>query len=434
MTVQADRGPSPEIARWDRPVVGMYVHVPFCRFKCYYCDFNTYAGIEGLITPYINSLSTEILRWSASLGAALESGKPRLSSVYFGGGTPSLLTPSQVEQVLAAVQKGFDLLDGAEITMEANPESVETDAMRERRSVGINRVSMGAQSFDDDQLRVLGRLHDAARIQSAFGELREAGFDDLSLDLMYGLPDQSLEDWERSVNRALELAPAHLSLYSLTIEERTPFHRWVEVDGTMTVPDADVAADMYELATDLLATRGYQQYEISNWSLPGRESRHNVMYWRNEPFVGVGPGAHSFLGHARFSVESSPRVYVKRLDELDHGRSPTIGLTHGRRLVSIDEVQSVAPISGFDPYTEDMERRETLILGLRLNAGVSESEYQARFGSTPTDLFGPELEEAIGSGLLERRENERLVLTPRGRLLANEVFVRLLESPDPDTG
>ena len=433
MTVQTDRGPGLEDARTDASVVGLYIHVPFCRFKCYYCDFNTYAGIEGLIAPYIAALSTEILRWGASL-AATGGERPRLSSVYFGGGTPSLLSPPQVGQVLAAVRKAFDLADDAEITMEANPESVDANAMRERRSVGINRVSMGAQTFDDDQLRLLGRLHDASRIESAFGDLHRAGFDNLSLDLMYGLPDQSLEGWDRSVNRALELAPEHLSLYSLTVEERTPFHRWIEVDGTMTVPDADAAADMYELASDLLATSGYQQYEISNWSLPGKESRHNVMYWRNEPFVGVGPGAHSFVGHARFSVESSPRDYIKRLDELDGCESSAIDLVQGRRLTSIDEVRSIAPITGFDPYTRDMERRETLILGLRLNAGISETEYRARFGSTPTDLFRPELQEAIGSGLLERRGKDRLVLTTRGRLLANEVFVLLLESRDPGNG
>ncbi len=431
MTFQTDRRPGLEDAKTDTSVVGLYIHVPFCRFKCYYCDFNTYAGIESLIAPYIAALSTEILRWGASL-AAIGGERPRLSSVYFGGGTPSLLSPPQVGQVLAAVRKAFDLTDDAEITMEVNPESVDTNAMRERRFVGINRVSMGAQTFDDDQLRLLGRLHDASRIESAFGDLHQAGFDNVSLDLMYGLPDQSLEDWESSVNRAVKLAPVHLSLYSLTVEERTPFHRWIEIDGTMTVPDADSAADMYELASNLLATSGYRQYEISNWSLPGEESRHNVMYWKNEPFIGVGPGAHSFLGHARFSVESSPRDYIKRLDELDRCKSSAIDSVQRRRLTSIDEVRSIAPITGFDPHTRDMERRETLILGLRLNAGVSETEYRTRFGSTPTDLFRPELQEAIGSGLLERHGNDRLVLTTRGRLLANEVFVLLLESPDRD--
>jgi oxygen-independent coproporphyrinogen-3 oxidase len=424
MKGEAPRNGSPSVASHVRDI-GLYIHVPFCRFKCYYCDFNTYAGMEGLIPQYVDALSTEIRRWGTALQA--DDLTHRLSSVYFGGGTPSLLTPQQLELVLGAVRDSFEVLHNAEITIEANPESVEAGAMRVRRSLGVNRVSMGAQSFQDDQLRMLGRLHDSSRIETAFAELRSAGLDDVSLDLMYGLPGQTMDDWSQSLSRVLALAPEHLSLYALTIEERTPFHRWVEVDSTLPNPDPDVAADMYEEASNRLESGGYRQYEISNWSRPGLESRHNLMYWRNGPFVGVGPGAHSFIGHSRFSVESQPREYLSRIADLKSTPPTSLRLDDSRSIRFIEDIQRVAPISGFDRYTEDMERRETLILGLRLNAGVSEITYETRFGSSPTNLFGPQLEDAIDSGLLERSSNRILRLTPRGRLLANEVFVNLIE-------
>ena len=417
----ADQG----LQAFDSRILGLYVHVPFCRFKCYYCDFNTYAGIESLIPPYVDALCTEIRRWGTALDSGTE--KPRLSSIFFGGGTPSLVPPAHMRQIFEAVRDSFEILAGAEITMEANPESVDAAAMRERRSMGVNRVSIGAQSFDDNQLRLLGRLHDSSGINASFRELRNAGFDNLSVDLMYGLPDQSMDHWSDSLDRALKLEPEHLSLYALTVEERTPFHRWIEIDGTIPTPDVDIAADMYEMASKRLETSGYRQYEISNWALPGRESRHNLMYWQSGPFVGVGPGAHSFLGHARFSVDAHPREYVSHVAELERRQSTKLDWPNLRRFESVEDIRGIAPISGFDPYTEEMEQRETLILGLRLNAGVSETDYEHRFGSKPTELFGPILDDAMGAGLLERTKRDRLKLTPRGRLLANEVFVGLVE-------
>ena len=406
---------------------GLYVHVPFCRFKCYYCDFNTYAGIEGLLPQYAEAVSTEIRRWGEALAESGTGGPVR--SVYFGGGTPSLLPPERIGQVLDAARGAFDVAADAEVTMEANPESVDADRAAAWRAMGVNRVSMGAQVFDDEQLRVLGRLHNAGRIRTAFRELRAAGFGNASLDLMYGLPNQSVEQWARSLHEALRLEPEHLSLYALTVEERTPFHRWIEVDRTLPAPDPDTAADMYELAARELETHGYRQYEISNWSRPDRESRHNVMYWRNLPFLGVGPGAHSFLGHARFSVESRPREYVEGLAELNRRRPPPVPFAGESRIASLAQLQAVAPVVTLDPYTEDTERRETLILGLRLAEGVSESAYAARFGQTASSLFSAELTRGLESGLLSRGEGERLALTARGRLLANEVFVDLM-APD----
>ena len=408
-------------------IQGLYVHVPFCRFKCYYCDFNTYAGIEGLMPRYVEAVCAEIRRWGEAL-AGHETAVP-IQSIYFGGGTPSLLASEQIGQVLHTTREAFEVAADAEVTIEANPESVDALRAVAHQDLGVNRVSMGAQTFDDQQLRVLGRLHNADRIRDAFHGLRVAGFDNINLDLMYGLPDQSVEQWGHSLEEALRLEPEHLSLYALTVEERTPFHRWIEVDRTLPVPDPDAAADMYEFAAHKLEDHGYQQYEISNWSRPAFESRHNVMYWRNQPFLGVGPGAHSFLGHARFSVEPRPHEYMERLAKLERNRPAPISVTDDSRITSIAELQTVAPVVTLDPYTEDKERRETLILGLRLTEGVSESSYASRFGQTASSLFSAKLRRGLDSGLLAHSKEDRLHLTARGRLLANEVFVDLI-TPD----
>ncbi len=405
-------------------IQGLYIHVPFCRFKCYYCDFNTYAGIEGLIPQYVEAVCVEIRRWGEALADA-QAGTP-VQSVYFGGGTPSLLGAEQIAAVLDTTRSAFDIAPDAEVTIEANPESVDRRRAAASHAAGVTRVSMGAQAFDNEQLRALGRLHDASRIREAFFGLRAAGFDNISLDLMYGLPNQSMGQWKHSLEEALRLEPEHLSLYALTVEERTPFHRWIEVDRTMSVPDADAAADMYELAERELPQHGYVQYEISNWSRPARESRHNVMYWRNQPFLGVGPGAHSFLAHARFAVEAGPHQYLVRMTELERDAPAPTSIGGNTRVSSIADLRAIAPIATLDLYTEDAERRETLILGLRLVDGVSEREYATRFGQTPSSLFADELARGLNSGLLAHGADGRLRLTPRGRLLANEVFVDLL--------
>jgi oxygen-independent coproporphyrinogen-3 oxidase len=407
------------------PTLSLYLHIPFCKFKCFYCDFNTYAGIEALLPGYVEALAAEVRRWGAAVQSP-DGRKVEVATVFLGGGTPSMLSAQQLERILGAIHDAFALQPGAEVTLEANPESVSLEKARAYRALGVNRMSMGAQSMDDAELKMLGRLHDSARLRVAYDELRRAGLDNLNLDFIYGLPGQRQETWSHTLTEALALAPEHLSLYALTVEERTPFHKMVQ-EGALPEPDPDAAADMYEEAEQRLAIAGYRQYEISNWSRPGREARHNLVYWRNGPFIGCGPGAHSYLRGARFAVMNQPREYVQRIQALESlGPPPALSLA-GSRLENIASLQAIAPVATLDPYTDRMERAETLVLGLRLNEGVHEEDYKARFGQTPTELFGPALEESAELGLLERANGGSVLrLTTRGRLLANEVFVRVM--------
>ena len=404
----------------------LYIHIPFCRFKCFYCDFNTYAGIENLLPNYVDALTTEIRRWGEALRqTGIEAETP---TVFFGGGTPSLLKPTQVAAVLGAISNSFTLRDDAEISMEVNPESVTREFVRDVMALGVNRFSMGAQSLDNSELQMLGRLHDAGGVERALNALRGGGAENVNLDLMYGLPRQTLETWDSSLSGALQFDPQHLSLYALTVEEATPFHGWVE-SGRLPLPDPDLAADMYELAEQRLAEAGYAQYEISNWAREGGECRHNLAYWFNSEFLGFGPGAHSHLFGARFSVMRQPRAYIDRMAELSRQPdAPTINLPPlGGPIDDEDILRRIAPIDSVDPYTDFMRKAETLVLGLRLNRGVAEQEYRERFGAGPSELFGEALETSMADGLLER-DGDILRLTGRGRLLSNEVFVRIMAS------
>ena len=422
--------------------LALYVHIPFCRFKCFYCDFNTYSGIENLIPDYIEALTTEIRRWRDALSRANIS--PITETIFFGGGTPSLLTPAHVEDILRTFAPKLDFRQDVEISMEVNPESVTREFVRDVMSLGVNRFSMGAQSFDASELQMLGRLHDAGGTERAMNALRAGGANNVNLDLMYGLPRQTLKTWASSLTGALKLKPEHLSLYALTVEESTPFHGWVE-SGRLPSPDPDLAADMYEMAEQRMAQAGLEQYEISNWAQAGHECRHNLAYWFNNRFLGFGPGAHSHMFGARFSVMRQPRGYIERMAELAkqplsefNPLPPLEGpLDHA------DYINHIAPIDSVDPYSDFMIKAETLVLGLRLNRGVHEDDYAKRFGATPNNLFGPAIQESIADGLLERINNESgetrdsalgersastLRLTPRGRLLSNEVFVRIMSS------
>ena len=283
-------------------------------------------------------------------GAEAERGGVGNPTVFFGGGTPSLLKPTQVADVLGAISNSFALRDDAEISMEVNPESVTREFVRDVMALGVNRFSMGAQSLDNSELQMLGRLHDSGGVERALTALRAGGADNINLDLMYGLPRQALETWESSLAGVLKLSPEHLSLYALTVEETTPFHGWVE-SGRLPLPDPDLAADMYEMAEQRMAEAGHKQYEISNWARDGRECRHNLAYWFNSSFLGFGPGAHSHLFGARFSVMRQPRAYIDRIAEL--AREPvssTIALPSiDGPLETHDALRRIAPIDSVDP-------------------------------------------------------------------------------------
>jgi len=391
--------------------LSLYIHVPFCRRKCFYCDFNTYAGIDHLIPPFVDALQREIERW------APHARDYEVTTVFFGGGTPSLLTGAQLRRILDTCRANYTFAGDPEISMEANPSSTEYGRLAEYRQEGVDRISFGAQSFQPDELEWLGRLHSREDIGKAVRAARRAGFKRLNLDLIYGLPNQTPERWEVNVRMALDLKPDHLSLYALTVEEGTPLDDWVRT-GRSKEPDPDLAADQYLLSGQILAPAEFEQYEISNWSLPGQECLHNLTYWHNKPYLGFGPGAHSrFLDH-RFSVIRSPQQYVEWQPNASGAEDSQEAAIRG-----------ASPIDECNAVEAGADLLDTLMLGLRLTPGIKFADIQARHGVDVPAKFGPVLQELQNQWLVGF-DPEGAWLTYRGRLLANEVFVRLMNAAD----
>lgn len=382
--------------------VGLYVHIPFCAKKCAYCDFNSYAGLESLFAPYVSALSGEMHALVASLGPL------RVRTIYVGGGTPTVLPSVLLSDVLDACRANFDVAAGSEVTVETNPGTVDADYLTGLLVAGVNRVSLGVQSFDDDELRLLGRVHDADQARRAYHQARAVGFRSVNLDLIFGLPGQTVASWRATLQQALDLGPEHLSLYALTLEEHTPLARRIG-RGELPALDDDLAAEMYELAEAELARRGYVHYEISNWARPGFECQHNLIYWRNQPYLGLGAGAHSWFAGQRWANVCVPQTYVKEM-------------TGGHPPVAEDEVIGTA-----------LEMAETAILGLRLvGEGVNLGAFRAQFGADFTAVYGREVRELVAIGLLEAM-SDRVRLTRRGRLLGNQVFQHFLPGKSEET-
>ncbi|MCS7207756.1 MAG: radical SAM family heme chaperone HemW [Dehalococcoidia bacterium] len=384
---------------------GLYLHIPFCATKCPYCDFNTYQGILTLLPTYLEALRREILLW----GEALQ--HRTADTLYLGGGTPSLLSPCQLASLLDTVRTAFRVAPGAEVTAEANPDDITLEWCAGARQAGINRLSIGVQSLNDRHLRLLGRRHTARDAQAAYATARQAGFTNINLDLMFGLPYQTLEDWQETLQQAVALRPEHLSAYCLTLEEGTPLEHWVR-QGRLPTPDPDLSADMYTWAEAFLEQEGYQHYEISNWSRPGYLSRHNLLYWTGGEYLGCGPGAHSYLGGVRFANLKSPQRYIRALGGVPRS-FPGWEKLPGWLAVEWAEA--------LDPWTQV---EEALMLGLRLVEGVSWESVERRCGVAITAALTPLWDEVEGLGLVERTEGG-IRLTPRGRLLGNEVFWRI---------
>ena len=393
--------------------ISLYLHVPFCQTKCPYCDFNTYQGIEGLMSPYVEALVAELGAWGRALG------RPPVNTVFFGGGTPSYLPDGDLGRIVEAIEQAFGIRPDAEITVEANPGDLTPAKAASLLNQGINRVSIGVQSLDNDLLNLLGRRHDADGAMAAFRTVRDAGFDNVNLDLIYGLPRQSLVQWQDTLLRLSELEPTHISLYALTVEEGTPLHRWVE-RGEVPHPDADLAADMYQYARELLGERGYHHYEISNWSRPGLPSRHNLAYWRNLPYLGVGPGAHSCLGGYRFWDMDPPRGYIAAAKEW---AAQVTGPVSG---ISDEWLDGVGPVGGYESISPDLAAAETMFLGLRLLDGLDMADASARAATDLAARYRSQIEDLLGLGLLEQ-EDTVIRLHPSAYLIANQVFTRFLD-------
>ena len=292
--------------------LSLYLHIPFCRHRCSYCDFNTYTSLGDLQDAYADGLAREI----AQVG---RSQMRPVHTIFFGGGTPSLMTPEQLAVILTAVSNHFTLLPNAEITMEANPGTVDQAYFKAVKALGINRISFGVQSVIPSELQLLEREHDFETVIRAVEACRASGIDNFNLDLIYGVPGQTLASWEQSISALLALDPSHLSLYCLTIEPGTPMQRWLN-NGRIQPPDPDLAADQYELAGKLLGEAGYEHYEISNWAKPGLACEHNLTYWRNADYLGLGAGAHGHANGLRYEVVKQPRVYLRRMAEAEQPR------------------------------------------------------------------------------------------------------------------
>jgi oxygen-independent coproporphyrinogen-3 oxidase len=376
---------------------GLYIHIPFCERRCHYCDFNTYEGMEGLKESYTRAAIKDIQACAAAGMRAVDGG---LKAVYFGGGTPSQMEPEQLLALLAAAKASYGLADGAEITTEVNPGSAMQGKLRQLREGGFNRVSFGFQAAQDRHLQALGRVHSAAQSDEAWDAARGAGFDNMSLDLMFGLSEQTHAEWEESLAWALQRAPEHVSFYGLTVEPGTRFHHW-QGQGRLPLPDEGAQADMYEAGVAALAGAGLAQYEISNFARPGREAVHNRFYWRNQDTLGIGAGAWSFVDGERSGRLKQPQAYI---DALAAGRDPR---TERERLTGREA------------------RGEAALLALRMNEGLDLGAWQAEHGVSLESEFGAALAKPRQAGCLDEAGG-RLRLSPRGRLLANEVFQAFL--------
>ena len=384
--------PTDEIGGGVQPAdeAAIYLHFPFCLRRCSYCDFDTFTGLERLIEPYLEAVVGQIRR----------SHKVKGASLYIGGGTPSLMAPHQVERVVRACMGHFGIAERDEITLEANPADLCREKLEGFRAAGVNRLSIGVQSTDPELLRVLGRRHDQEIAAKAIDAAREAGFTNISVDLIFGVPNQSLACWERTLRDVVDWGLEHISCYSLTVEPGTPLERDIK-SGQLSPPSEDDLAGMYCSAQQLLAKSGYTRYEISNWSKPGFESQHNLTYWRFKPYLGIGAGAASFFEGRRYKIHPHVPDYIE-------------WIRTGRLPLCEDE-------------TVDLRRAmsDFLILGLRLAEGISIAGFQSRFGMPIRAAFGEALDWGVKQGLL-LLSDERIKLTAQGTLLANEVFEKLL--------
>ena len=420
------------------PDTSIYIHIPFCKHRCAYCDFNTYAGQEDSIPAYVKALINEI----EFVGLRAE--QMNIHTVFFGGGTPSLLSAPQFDSILRALRSAFTFTADAEISIEANPGTISPEKLNAIRKSGINRISFGVQSANTEELRMLERIHDFFTVIEAVSTARKAGFDNLNLDLIYGLPEQTLSTWQTTLRRIVDLHPEHISAYALTLEHGTPFGRWAS-KGLLPLPDPDLAAEMYEYAEEFLERNGYVHYEISNWAkkdndegkMMNDESKanssfitlrdhspfvchHNLQYWRSLPYLAFGAGAHGYASGYRYSNALRIKTYIERLTNIED------------RISHIEYPLSPATVNQHKQTLQD-DMSEYMLNNLRLtNVGVDESDFRLRFGSGLLDVYSKEIGELIHNGLLEKKTSEVVEtsevyrLTKRGRLLGNQVFVRFV--------
>ena len=379
----------------EKQPLGLYIHIPYCIHKCGYCDFNSHVIKQDEIDTYVDALIVEMNHYAEKYSP----GKI-IKTIFLGGGTPTTLTIYQLERILNECEKQFKVAPDAEITIEANPATIDIGQLKSIRQTGYNRISIGVQSFDETELKLLDRAHGPEEIHSTVDRARKAGFNNLSLDLMFAIPNQSLSTWESNLRQALDKNPEHLSTYNLTIEQGTAFSK-LQSNGKLTMPDDDHQLELYKRTIGLLTKRGFHHYEISNFARPGKECKHNITYWKNKNTLGLGAGASSYMDGVRFKNVSLPAHYIRK----------------------------VADKQAAVEHSESLESRqamsETIMLGLRLLQGISIHQFEKRFQISFKNFFGN-----ITSTLKEKElvtiEDDHLRLSKKGLFLADSVILEFI--------
>lgn len=359
---------------------GLYIHIPFCKQKCKYCDFTSYVGRENMTDKYIEALKNEAQAYKGE----------KVDTVFVGGGTPSILAPSQMKEVTKLCRDTFDMTKKCEFTTEANPNTLDDAKITAMLEGGINRISVGVQSFNDNELKKIGRIHDGEMAYNTICHLQKMGFSNINLDLMTVLPDQTMESLKNTLNTAVSLPVTHISAYSLIIEDGTPLEKEYS-QGNLILPDDDTDREMYRYTVDFLTKNGFKQYEISNFARDGFECRHNIKYWTGEEYIGLGVSAHSYDGNSRYYNTSSINEYINGTPK------------------------EIIPLTGEDKISEFM------ITGLRMTKGINENIFKNRFGTEIKEKFGKELDKFINLGLMEYKDGN-YVLTSKGIDISNSVL------------
>ncbi len=376
--------------------IGLYIHVPFCLKKCSYCDFISYPYDAALAESYVYALEKEMAFYAGNLSGGQRAAK----SVYLGGGTPTVLSGDQLAKILRISRSCFNIPDNAEITVECNPGTVDREKLEKLRKAGFNRVSIGVQAYQQNLMSVLGRVHSWQEVLTCVRNSREAGFNNINFDLIFGIPGQTMRDWKETLDRVLELSPQHMSTYNLKIEPDTPLHRDV-TSGYLLPCDEELELDMYWYTVDYLTNGGFMHYEISNFALPGREAVHNLIYWRNEEYLGLGPAAHSMVEGCRFNNVKSVETYIRRLQSGETAVDETLSLSQAEQM------------------------SESVFLGLRMIEGLDLEAFERRFGRSVFQVFSEQIRALQALGLIETAERH-LKLTKKAIPVANEVFAEFI--------
>ena len=374
--------------------LGLYLHIPYCLHKCGYCDFNSHPENQVESVHYVEALLKELKFYSTTLKSY------NVPTIFMGGGTPTILPPSQLKKILDTVRQSFNLTPDCEITIEANPATIKLETLQEIHAAGYNRISIGVQSFDEKELQLLERVHNEKEIHSTVHRARSANFENLSMDLMFALPDQSTVKWQSHLKQATAKNPDHLSTYNLTIEPATAFFKLHE-KGKLCLPHEDIQLEMYKTTIQVLEDAGYSQYEISNFSKPGMESQHNINYWNNGEYLGVGAGASSYLNGERSKNINLPSIYIREIET---------------KASAIHTREHLEPLQAMG---------ETLMLGLRLLKGVSIDVFENRFQVSFQKVYGKAVESLLNQELITLNEN-RIALSRKGLFLADSVILKFM--------